>query len=172
MFYVIIGGAALLSAGVVPLVLMFAYRYYRRISHSRRPLPGDTPVVCGKQQQEKPRLFDVHIKPGLEVDETKFEELLVGIGHFPSVISESNTYLSQPIAVRVTDTNLCEKKLAQQDRPSRSRRRGGAPPETYDVAVLIAMPTPQPRIMERWDELGEYSIGTLKLPAANTLDDP
>jgi len=98
-------------------------------------------------------LFDVHIKPGLEVDETKFEELL-------------------PIAVRVTDTNLGEKKLVQQDRPSRSRRRGEASSETYDVAVLIAMPTPQPRIMERWDELGEYSIGTLKLPAANTLDDP
>lgn len=172
MFYIIIGGAALLSAGVIPIVLMFAYRYYRRISSPRRPdlQLGDTPTICGKQ--EKPRLFDVHIKPGLEVDETKFEDLLVGLGHLPSVMPESDVYLSQPIAVRATDTNSSERKLAQQDRPSRTRRQGEAPPEAYDVAVLIAMPTAQPRIMERWDELGEYSIGTLKLPAVNTLDDP
>jgi len=154
MFYVIIGGAALLSAGVIPLAIMIGYRYYRRYS-SRRPQlhPGGTPRLWGKQQSEKPKLFDVYIKPGLEVDETRFEDLL-------------------PIAVRVTDTNLGEKQLAQPDRSSRSKHRGEAASETYDVAVLIAMPTDQPRIMDRWDELGEYTLGTLKLPAVNILDDP
>lgn len=170
MFYVIIGGAALLSAGIIPLAFMIGCRYYRRFSSSRRSQlhPGDPPADLGKQLQEKPKLFDVYIKPGLEVDESRFDHLLVSLGHLPSVISESDVYPSQPIAVRATDANLSEKQLAQQDWSSRSKRRGGpgeVTAEAYDVAVLIAMPTAQPRIMDRWDELGEYSIGTLKLPA-------
>ena len=90
MVYVIIGGAALLSAGIIPLAFMIGRRYYRRFSSSRRAQPGDAPADHGKQLQEKPELFDVYIKPGLEVDESRFEHLLVSLGHFPSVISESN----------------------------------------------------------------------------------
>jgi len=49
------------------------------------------------------------------------------------------------------------------------------PPEgdlskTYQVTVLIVMPTSHPHSGDRWDDLGEYSIGTLELTTTTTLD--
>jgi len=83
------------------------------------------------------------------------------------------------MAVRATDTDPSEKQHAGSDLPPRSQGREVHKPEasinevtseTYDIAVLITMPTSYPRVAEHWDELGEYSIGTLKLPVTNTLD--
>lgn len=81
MFYVIIACAALLGAGVFPLSLLIVLRYYRRASSSRRSqlYPGGTPGVGGKPLQEEPKLFDVYIKPDLEVDEAKFGGILVSL---------------------------------------------------------------------------------------------
>lgn len=42
--------------------------------------------------------------------------------------------------------------------------------EIYDVAVLIAMPTSH-RVVDHWDEMGEYDIGTLKLNVTTSPDD-
>lgn len=44
-------------------------------------------------------------------------------------------------------------------------------PKSYDVAVLITMPSYHPRVGGHWDELGEYSIGTLRLSAIDPLND-
>ena len=82
MFYVIIASAALLGAGVFPLSFLLALRYYRRVSPplgSERH-PGGAPGVGGKLQQEEPKLFDVYIKPNLEVNEARFEAILVSLG--------------------------------------------------------------------------------------------
>lgn len=83
------------------------------------------------------------------------------------------------MAVRAADTDPSEKQRAGSDLPSRNQGRevqkseastNEVTSETYDVAVLITMPTSHPRVVDHWDELGEYSIGTLKLPVTNTLD--
>lgn len=78
------------------------------------------------------------------------------------------------MAVRVADTDLGEKRHAKPDWSSRSQRREvgnkEAPAKTYDVAVLITMPTSHSRVVDHWDELGEYAIGTLELSATDTLD--
>ena len=79
MFYVIIASAALLGAGVFPLSFLVALRYYRRLSSSRRP-ERSVPGIRRKPQQEEPKLFDVYIKPNLEVDGAKFENILVSLG--------------------------------------------------------------------------------------------
>ena len=98
------------------------------------------------------------------------------------------------MAVRTADAGLCEKGLAvpsitnaassppgllRTRWSSRSRGREVDKPEapaqedvseTYDVAVLIVMPTSH-RVMDHWDELGEYAIGTLRLNITTSPDD-
>ena len=44
------------------------------------------------------------------------------------------------------------------------------PSETYDVAVLIALPISHPRDADRLTELGEYAIGMIKLAATTSLE--
>lgn len=77
--YVIIGGAALLSAVVFPIAFVFALRYHRRRLQSlEQQQPGAPVVTAGeKLQQEKPKLFNIYVKPGLEVHEARFEHILV-----------------------------------------------------------------------------------------------
>ena len=84
MFYVIIGGAALLIAGIVPIGFAIALRRYRRRRLSAAPgsetPSGRTSAGVGERpQQEKPKLFDVYVKPGLEVGEARFEDILVSL---------------------------------------------------------------------------------------------
>jgi hypothetical protein len=99
------------------------------------------------------------------------------------------------MAVRRADTDVGEKRHAasitsttstlpstlRTHWPLRSRGREvgilEAPtkedvPETYDVAVLIVMPTSHPRVVDHLDKLGEYAIGTLKLAATTSPRDP
>jgi len=84
------------------------------------------------------------------------------------------------MAVRAADTDLGEKRHTGSDWSSRSQDWEVDKPEapanevtskTYDVAVLITMPTSHPRFVVHWDELGEYAIGTLRLSAISALDD-
>ena len=86
MFYVIIASAALLGAGVFPLSILIALRYYRRASSSpgSQLYPRTAPGVGGKPQQEEPKLFDVYIKPNLEAGKPRFEDILVGLCQLPS----------------------------------------------------------------------------------------
>ena len=83
------------------------------------------------------------------------------------------------MAVRAADTDPSEKRHAGSDESLHSQGREAHNPEapakeltpkTYDVAVLITMPTSHPRLVDHWDELGEYAIGTLKLPILNAVD--
>jgi len=86
MFYVIIASAALLGAGVFPLSFLLALRYYRQLSlplGSERH-PGGALGVGGKPQQEEPKLFDVYIKPNLEVNEARLEAILVSLARLSS----------------------------------------------------------------------------------------
>ena len=80
--YVILGGAALLSAVVFPIAFIFAARYFRRLSRSdeQQLLGPPTVITREKLQQEKPKLFDVYVKPGLEVHQATFESILVSRG--------------------------------------------------------------------------------------------
>jgi hypothetical protein len=98
MFYVIIASAALLGAAFFPLTMMIALRYYRQASSSPRQelYPGGAPAVRGKLQQDEPKLFDVYIKPNLEVGEARFEAILVSlvISFRPIVRLESKVYLA------------------------------------------------------------------------------
>lgn len=84
--YIIIGGAVLLSAGVVPLVLVFAYRYCGRLL-SRGPefRSGGVLEVGGNSREDEPNLFDLYVKTGLQVDETRFGDFLVSLDHLSSV---------------------------------------------------------------------------------------
>jgi len=81
MFYLAIGGAALLSTVFFPVTFILALRHYRQLSSSAASdLPGGTLgdiFTMGKPQQEQPKLFDVYVKPGLEVKQTRFEDILV-----------------------------------------------------------------------------------------------
>ena len=78
------------------------------------------------------------------------------------------------MAVHATDTDLSEKQYAGSDWSLRSQVHKPEAPakevtsQTYDVAVLITMPTSHSRVVDHWDELGEYAIGTLKLPVIDT----
>jgi len=178
MFYLAIGGAALLSTVLFPVTFILALRYYRQLSSSAAgELPGGTLgdiFAGGKPQQEQPKLFDVYVKPGLEVKQTRFEDIL-------------------PMAVHTADTGLSEKGLAAPVASAASSSPGSprthwsphsrgrevdkpkAPAQedvsaTYDVAVLIVMPTSH-RVVDHWDEMGEYDIGTLKLNVTTSPDD-
>lgn len=77
--YVILGGAALLSAVIIPLAIMFTVRYVRRRSQPPEQQPPGAPGVTtrGNLEQEEPKLFDVYVKPGLEMHEARFEYILV-----------------------------------------------------------------------------------------------
>jgi len=159
---VIVVSAAILGAAVFPFSFLIILRYsrLRYLSSPPRPAlyPGGAPVVGGDPRQEEPELFDVYIKPDLQVDEAKFEDIL-------------------PMAVRAADTDPGEKRHTGSDWSSHSQvdepeaPANEATSKTYDVAVLITMPTSHPRLVAHWDELGEYAIGTLKLSAISTLDD-
>ena len=78
-FYVILGGAALLTTVIFPITVMFALRHYRRGSlPTRQRHPGALGVMDGgDMQQKEPKLFDVYVKQGLEVHEPRFEHILV-----------------------------------------------------------------------------------------------
>jgi len=91
MFYVILVSAGLLGAAVFPFSFLIAIRYYR-LRHLSPSLgstlyPRGAPAVGGKPQQDEPKLFDVHIKPNLEVDEANFGNILVSLGQLPSSCS-------------------------------------------------------------------------------------
>jgi len=78
------------------------------------------------------------------------------------------------MAVRAADTNPGEKWTGRSSSSQVDKSEAPAnevTSKTYDVAVLITMPTSRPRVVVHWDELGEYAIGTLKLSAISTLDD-
>jgi hypothetical protein len=78
--YVIIGVVALVPVILVPAVFMFAGRYHRR--HPPSPL-GGTPrdILLG----ESPKIFEVHVKPGLEAGEARFEDILVSLDLLHSI---------------------------------------------------------------------------------------
>lgn len=80
------------------------------------------------------------------------------------------------MAVRMASTDPGEKRNTASHRSSRSPGWEADNPEAltsqaYDVAVLIKMPTPHPRVKDNWDELDEYAIGSLKLSVTNSPDD-
>lgn len=80
--YVVLGGAALLSIVIFPLSFMFAVRHFRTrslfLEQQRRQQLGGPVAAAGENlQQEEPKLFDVYVKPGLQVHEAKFEHILV-----------------------------------------------------------------------------------------------
>jgi len=87
MFYVILVSAGLLGAAVFPFSFLIALRYWRtrHLSPSLGSVlhPGGAPVVGRKPQQDEPKLFDVYIKPNLEVGEAKFGNVLVSPGQLP-----------------------------------------------------------------------------------------
>lgn len=91
MFYVVLVSAGLLGAAVFPFSFLIALRYLRLRHPSPSPgpalYPGGAPAVKGKPQQDEPMLFDVYIKPDLEVDEAKFGNILVSLGQLPSSCS-------------------------------------------------------------------------------------
>jgi len=96
MLYLAIGGVALLSIVCFPIMFLLALRYYRQLSSSAaRELPGGAPGdVGGKPQQERPKLFDVYVKPGLEVNETSFEDTLVSLDElFPRLFDRKSTHI-------------------------------------------------------------------------------
>lgn len=70
-----------------------------------------------------------------------------------------------PTPPRWSPYGLCQ----EVDKPKTPAKEGAL--ETYDVAVLIVMPTPHPRVADHRDELGEYTIGTRKFVANTGLDD-
>ena len=97
MFYVIIGCAALLSAGIFPFAFVITLRYYRRLSSpplGARLRSGDVSGGRVKPQQDEPKLFDVYIKPGFEVDEARFGNILVSLGSLPFAGMESDIHLA------------------------------------------------------------------------------
>lgn len=75
--YVVIGGVALFSIVLFPIAFMFTVRRFRQRSPTQQPL--DTPgVISGEDlQQEEPKLFDVYVKPGLQVHDAALEHILV-----------------------------------------------------------------------------------------------
>lgn len=85
LFYVLIGCAALLGCVVFPIAFLFVLRRFRQ---QQPPLGYQLPVslgdnVEGKPQQGEPKLFDVYVKPGLEVHEPRFEYIQVSQPPFP-----------------------------------------------------------------------------------------
>ncbi|KAF9651979.1 hypothetical protein BDM02DRAFT_3183978 [Thelephora ganbajun] len=185
MFSVVIGGAAVLSILAVPIALLFALRHYGLLSSSVEHVHrGGTPGTIFPReelQQEEPKLFDVYIKPSLEVAEARLKDILKSM-HI------------QPTAVRTMNTDLIE-----QRRATSATNTASDPPSTlrayytmvshglevdkpeafvkedlsksYDVAVLIVMPTPHPCVADHWDGLGGHAIGTIKLATAFSLGD-
>lgn len=163
-FYVILGGAALLSTVAFPVTFMFALRRYRRRSQSLQ-LGAQQVIYGGDLQQQEPKLFDVYVKPGLEVREARLEYIL------PMAVRVA----SKQRASSASDALSSPSNILRARYPSRSRDIEVDKPEaleddsqTYDAAVLIVMP--HPHAADLWSELGEYSIGTTKLIAPVSWD--
>lgn len=169
-FYVILGGAALLSIVIFPFTVMFALRHYRRGSlPTEQQQPGVLGDIDGRDlQQEEPKLFDVFVKHGLEVHEPKFEHIL------PMAVCTS-----EPHAPLATNAWSTPPNAPREDYSLRSRDRDAEKAEApipedafqiYDIAVLVVMP--HPHAVNPWDELGEYAIGTTKLVIPVSSEDP
>ena len=78
--YVIIGGAAFFATVVLPVAFLFVLRRLRLRSQSSEQQLGPSGVIAkANPQQEEPKLFDIYVKPGLEVHEAKFEYVLVSL---------------------------------------------------------------------------------------------
>lgn len=145
-FYVILGGAVLLSTVIFPFTIMFALRQYRRVSlPTEQQHPGALGVMNeGDLQQEEPKLFDVYVKHGLQGHEPRFEHIL-------------------PMAVRTSEPHAPLATNAWSSPPTDAF-------QTYDVAVLVVMP--YAHAVNHWDGLGEHAIGTTKLVVPVFSDDP
>jgi len=137
---VTIWGTALLITVLFPVAFIFVLRCSRQRSHSRAAV-----IIGGNPPREEPKLFDVYVKPGLEVEEARLEDIL-------------------PIAVRTTNTK------GNQEQAGSELEESAEVSKTYEVTVLIGMPAVHPRSGGRWDGMGEYTIGTLELTATTPLD--
>jgi hypothetical protein len=83
-YYVMIGAAALFPTVFFLVAFALIFRHYKRRSPSlERELPPDGApgdvFVGRKSLGEKPKLFEVHVKPGLAAGEAKFEDILVSL---------------------------------------------------------------------------------------------
>jgi hypothetical protein len=80
--YVVLGGVALITAVALPITVMVTLRYSRRRSQFREQQLLGVPGVITEEnlQQEEPKLFDVYVKPGLEVREPRLDYILVSRG--------------------------------------------------------------------------------------------
>jgi len=110
--------------------------------------------------QEEPKLFDVYVRPGLDVHDAMFERILplaarvVPKRHVPPVTNPSS---SPPSAPR-THYQLRSQKVDKAETPNDEDVF-----KTYDVAVLITMP--RSHVAGGCDRLGEYVLGTTSLVA-------
>jgi hypothetical protein len=110
--YVVLGGAALLSTVIFPISFIVALRYYRRRSRFLdQRLPHASGVVYGGYlQQEEPKLFDIHVKPGLELHEPRFEYILVSCRSSScGGGSPADAYLANgsALSIQITCSYLC-----------------------------------------------------------------
>lgn len=123
-FYVILGGAALLSTVVFPVAFVLALRHYRRRSLATgQQHPGALGVIDrGNQQQEKPKLFDVYVKPGLDVREPRFEYILVSCRNSShSDGSGVHVYLANGSAhIRTTSTSCHQRFVNPSKRTAKT----------------------------------------------------
>lgn len=78
--YVILGGAALLTAVIFPIVVMLALRHFRRRALERQLLETPGVIAEDEPQLEEPKLFDVYVKPGLELREPTLDYIFVSRG--------------------------------------------------------------------------------------------
>ncbi|KAF9785817.1 hypothetical protein BJ322DRAFT_1107707 [Thelephora terrestris] len=166
--YVVLGGAALLSTVIFPISFIIALRYYRRRSRFLdQRLPHASGVVYGGYiQQVEPKLFDVYVKPGLELHEPRFEYILPMAVRLESKSHAATSASSPAPSVLRTHHSLRsqDKEVDKAEAPVREDVF-----QTYDVAALVVMPHPHP--VDSWGELGEYAIGTTKLVSSVSGDE-
>lgn len=103
MYFVFIRVVALFP--VMPIFKFWSYRQQPRLLQHELPL-GGTPRVTFTERRppgEEPKLFDLYVKPGLEVGGTIFEGTLVSFYKFLSTRKTGNRCMSSrlPFVQRV-----------------------------------------------------------------------